>query len=221
MEPTFFATPDDFRAWLEAHHDTETELLVGFHKKGSGRPSITWPESVDQALCFGWIDGVRRRIDDDSYTIRFTPRKPRSTWSAVNVRRVDELTELGAHAPGGRRGLRAPQRRPDRDLRLRAAQDGRGSTPSRSGASRPTRGRGSGSRPSPPCYRRTATYWVISAKRPETRERRLEQLIEDSAAGPDDPLAHAAVGARRVRRRASVSAAPATAAAPAHSTAAS
>ena len=124
MEPTFFATPDDFRAWLEAHHDTESELLVGFHKKGSGRPSITWPESVDQALCFGWIDGVRRRIDDDSYSIRFTPRKQRSTWSAVNVRRVERAHRARAHAAGGRRGLRAPQRRPDRDLRLRAAQDG-------------------------------------------------------------------------------------------------
>ena len=101
MEPTFFATPEDFRAWLEEHHDTETELLVGFHKKGSGRPSITWPESVDQALCFGWIDGVRRRIDDDSYSIRFTPRKQRSTWSAVNVRRVGELTELGLMRPAG------------------------------------------------------------------------------------------------------------------------
>jgi uncharacterized protein YdeI (YjbR/CyaY-like superfamily) len=79
MDPTFFATPDAFRAWLQEHHETESELLVGFHKKGSGRPSITWPESVDQALCFGWIDGVRRRIDDDSSSIRFPPRKPSST----------------------------------------------------------------------------------------------------------------------------------------------
>ena len=101
MEPTFFATPEDFRAWLDAHHGTESELLAGLHKKGSGRASITWPESVDQALCFGWIDGVRRRIDDDSYSIRFTPRKQRSTWSAVNVKRVGELTELGLMRPAG------------------------------------------------------------------------------------------------------------------------
>ena len=101
MEPTFFATPDEFRAWLQEHHATESELLVGFHKKGSGRPSITWPQSVDQALCFGWIDGVRRRIDDAGYSIRFTPRKARSTWSAINVRRVGELTAQGLMHPAG------------------------------------------------------------------------------------------------------------------------
>src|SRR3954452_22761311 len=95
MEPTFFAAPADFRAWLERHHDSVSELLVGVHKKGSGRPSITWPEAVDQALCFGWIDGVRRRVDDTSYTIRFTPRTATSRWSRVNVRRVGELTEAG------------------------------------------------------------------------------------------------------------------------------
>src|SRR5919204_6825845 len=110
MEPTFFATPADFRAWLERHHDSVSELLVGFHKKGSGRPSITWPEAVDQALCFGWIDGVRRRIDEDSYTIRFTPRKPSSTWSAVHVKRMEELIEEGLVAPAG---LAAFERRSD------------------------------------------------------------------------------------------------------------
>jgi uncharacterized protein YdeI (YjbR/CyaY-like superfamily) len=101
MEPTFFATPDEFGAWLQEHHATASELLVGFHKKDSGRPSITWPQAVDQALCFGWIDGVRRRIDDASYSIRFTPRKARSTWSAVNVRRVGELTAEGLMHPAG------------------------------------------------------------------------------------------------------------------------
>ncbi len=110
MEPIFFATPADFRAWLEEHHATETELIVGFHKKSSGRPSITWPEAVDQALCFGWIDGVRRRIDDDSYSNRCTPRKPRSNWSAINVKRVAELTELGLMHPAG---LAAFERRSD------------------------------------------------------------------------------------------------------------
>src|SRR5919108_1965643 len=110
MEPTFFATPDEFRAWLERHHDSVSELLVGFHKKGSGRPSITWPEAVDQALCFGWIDGVRRRIDDTSYSIRFTPRKARSTWSAVNIKRMKELVDGGLVAPAG---LAAFERRAD------------------------------------------------------------------------------------------------------------
>src|SRR5512135_1471874 len=97
--PTFFPTPADFRRWLEAHHATEKELLVGFYKTGSGKPSITWPESVDQALCFGWIDGIRKRVDDESYTIRFTPRKPTSTWSAVNIKRIEELTKLGLMTP--------------------------------------------------------------------------------------------------------------------------
>ena len=95
VTPTFFATPAEFRAWLEAHHDEARELWVGYYKKGSGRPSITWPESVDEALCFGWIDGVRKGIDDVSYMNRFTPRKPRSVWSAVNIKRVGELAELG------------------------------------------------------------------------------------------------------------------------------
>src|ERR687895_340334 len=107
MKATFFATPADFRAWLERHHETVGELLVGFYKKGSGRPSITWPESVDEALCFGWIDGVRRTIDDESYSIRFTPRRRRSIWSLVNVKRVAELTKLGRMQPAGLRAFEA------------------------------------------------------------------------------------------------------------------
>ena len=95
MDPMFFATPDAFRDWLEEHHDTETELSVGFWKRGSGRPSISWPEAVDQALCFGWIDGVRRSLGADAYTIRFTPRRPRSIWSTVNTRRFAALDVQG------------------------------------------------------------------------------------------------------------------------------
>src|SRR5262245_41893754 len=106
-EPRFFATPDELRAWFTKNADAEKELLVGFYRKGSGRPSITWPESVDQALCFGWIDGVRRGLDDESYTIRFTPRKPRSNWSVVNIRRVQELTEAGLMRPAGLRAFEA------------------------------------------------------------------------------------------------------------------
>ena len=96
MKPRFFATADAFREWLKNNHDKVDELLVGFYKRGSGKPSITWPESVDQALCFGWIDGVRRRIDDESYSIRFTPRRRESIWSAVNIRRVKQLIENAA-----------------------------------------------------------------------------------------------------------------------------
>src|SRR4051812_49571128 len=124
MEPTFFATPAQFRAWLEEHHDSASELLVGFYKKGSGRPSITWPESVDQALCFGWIDGVRRSLGDEAYTIRFTPRKPRSNWSAVNVARMDELAAEGLVAPAG--GAPVQRRRGGRPPRLSSPHPKRG-----------------------------------------------------------------------------------------------
>src|SRR5438067_9688419 len=101
MKPTFFATPSAFRRWLEEHHDTTQEVRVGFYKKSSGKPSVTWPEAVDEALCFGWIDGVRKSIDESSYTIRFTPRKTGSIWSAVNIKRVGELSQLGRMQPEG------------------------------------------------------------------------------------------------------------------------
>jgi uncharacterized protein YdeI (YjbR/CyaY-like superfamily) len=106
-KPTFFPTPDDFRAWLEAHHDKFPELVVGFYKKDSGKPSITWPESVDAALCFGWIDGVRRSIDETSYTIRFTPRRPTSTWSAVNIKRVGQLKKMSLMHQAGLKAFAA------------------------------------------------------------------------------------------------------------------
>jgi uncharacterized protein YdeI (YjbR/CyaY-like superfamily) len=188
MEPTFFATPDEFRAWLQEHHATASELLVGFHKKDSGRPSITWPQAVDQALCFGWIDGVRRRIDDASYSIRFTPRKARSTWSAVNVRRVGELTAEGLMHPAG---LAAFERRSADRTAIYSYEQRRGAELD---AEQKRRFRANERawawfEAQPPSYRRTATHWVISAKRAETTERRLERLIADSAAGrPMPPL---------------------------------
>ncbi|GII00852.1 YdeI/OmpD-associated family protein [Planobispora takensis] len=183
MEPLFFTASRDFRTWLEEHHDTETEVLVGFHKKGTGRPSMTWSESVDQALCFGWIDGVRTSLGPDSYTIRFTPRKARSTWSAVNIAKVAELAERGLMRPAG---VRAYERRTEDNSRIYSHERGeqavldeeqerlfRANAPAwewfRTQA--------------PPGYRRTALHWVTSAKKPETRARRLLQLIEDSAAG--------------------------------------
>jgi uncharacterized protein YdeI (YjbR/CyaY-like superfamily) len=101
MEPIFFRSPADFREWLQVNAHLEKELLVGFHKVGSGKPSMTWPESVDEALCFGWIDGVRKTIDHESYTIRFTPRKATSIWSAVNIKKVAELTAKGLMQPAG------------------------------------------------------------------------------------------------------------------------
>src|SRR6185295_16511053 len=95
MQPKFFKTQSDFRKWLKSHHSSETELWVGYYKKDSGKPSITWPQSVDEALCFGWIDGIRKSIDEVSYKIRFTPRRSRSIWSSVNIKRVDELNKQG------------------------------------------------------------------------------------------------------------------------------
>lgn len=101
MTPTFFPTQSDFRTWLEKNHKTETELIVGYYKVDSGKPSMTWSQSVDQALCFGWIDGVRRSIDKESYCIRFTPRRPTSIWSDINIKKVEELTEQGLMLPEG------------------------------------------------------------------------------------------------------------------------
>jgi uncharacterized protein YdeI (YjbR/CyaY-like superfamily) len=186
VRPLFFATVEEFGAWLEQHHESARELLVGFHKKGSGRPSITWPESVEQALRFGWIDGVRRSHGDDSYTIRFTPRRPASNWSAVNVAKVEELKARGLMAPAGLRAYeaRTPERTgvysferaeaavlpPDLEERLRA----------NAAAADWFEGRPRG-------YRKTAIHWVISAKKEETRMRRLQQLIDCSAEGRTVP----------------------------------
>jgi uncharacterized protein YdeI (YjbR/CyaY-like superfamily) len=182
MEPTFFAAPADFRAWLERHHDSVSELLVGFHKKGSGRPSITWPEAVDQALCFGWIDGVRRRIDDARYSIRFTPRARRSTWSAVNVKRMKELIDEDLVAPAG---FAAFERRADDRTAIYSYEQRRNATldPVEEQRLRADKRANAFFEAQPPSYRRAAIHWVTSAKKPETRERRLAQLIERSAAG--------------------------------------
>jgi uncharacterized protein YdeI (YjbR/CyaY-like superfamily) len=186
VKPVFFATPEEFGAWLEEHHETAAELLVGFHKKGSGRPTITWPESVEQALRFGWIDGIRRSLGDESYTIRFTPRKPTSNWSLVNVAKVEELKERGLMTPAGLRAYAA--RRAERTGVYSSERKEAAVLPdefeqrfkANSAAWEWFRARAAG-------YRRTATHWVISAKKEETRQRRLQQLIECSAEGRDVP----------------------------------
>lgn len=180
--PRFFATPAAFRAWLHAHHASETELVVGFYTKGSGKPSITWPESVDEALCYGWIDGVRRSLDDDSYSIRFTPRRPSSNWSKVNMAKVAILLESGRMMPAGlaawerRDSVRSGSYSFERDdvVALDAAAERR---------FKRSRAAWAYFQAQPPGYRRLATHYVISAKRPETRERRLDVLIECSARG--------------------------------------
>ena len=178
----FFAAPADFRAWLDKHHATEQELSVGFYKRESGRPSITWPESVDCALSYGWIDGVRNSIDEISYRIRFTPRKPRSIWSAINVKRVAELTKLGLMRPAGvtafearkgdKTGIYAYEQRKNAKL-----------PPAYEKQFRANKKAWAYFQAQPPWYQRTASYRVISAKQEETRQKRLDQLIKDSAAG--------------------------------------
>jgi uncharacterized protein YdeI (YjbR/CyaY-like superfamily) len=181
-EIVFFATPAEFRAWLTEHHATAAELWVGFYKKGSGRPSITWPEAVDEALCVGWIDGLRKSIDGESYRIRFTPRKARSIWSAVNIARVAELTAHGRMQPAGlaafeqrsedRSGLYSYEQRSD--LALSAADEERFRANSAAWAFFQAQ---------PPSYRHGALHWVLSAKQETTRQRRLATLIDDSANG--------------------------------------
>ena len=182
MKPTFFATPAEWRAWLEKHHARQEELLVGFYKRDSGRPSITWPESVDQALCFGWIDGVRKRIDDVSYTIRFTPRKAGSIWSAINLKRVQELTAQGLMTPAG---LKAHEARTEEKSRVYSyeQQDAPTLSPGYAKQLKANKPAWTFFQAQAPWYQRGAIHWVMSAKKEETRLKRLATLIEDSGSG--------------------------------------
>jgi uncharacterized protein YdeI (YjbR/CyaY-like superfamily) len=182
VKPVFFRTPSDFRAWLEKHHDTASELYVGFYKKASGKPSITWPESVDAALSFGWIDGVRKSLDEKRYVIRFTPRKPRSTWSAVNIKRVKELTGLGLMRPAG---LKAFEARADERSAIYSYEQRKAGVldPASEREFRANEKAWTFFQAQPPSYRKAAIWWIISAKKEETRRRRLAALIADSARG--------------------------------------
>jgi uncharacterized protein YdeI (YjbR/CyaY-like superfamily) len=178
---TYFRTPADFRKWLAVHHRSARELWVGFHKKSSGTPSITWPESVDEALCAGWIDGIRKSIDDDRYTIRFTPRRRGSIWSAVNIKRVSALRREKRMLPAGleafkdrrenRSGIYAYEQRRDR-------------------LEEPYAGMMKKHKPAweffeaqPPGYRKVIGWWIVSARQEETRLKRLATLVEASARG--------------------------------------
>jgi uncharacterized protein YdeI (YjbR/CyaY-like superfamily) len=179
-KPLFFHSPSAWRAWLEKHHAETEELWVGLYKRDSGRPSITWPEAVDGALCFGWIDGIRKSIDEVSYKIRFTPRKPRSVWSAVNVKRATELSTLGLMHPAGlaafekRDGNRSEiysyeQRKA---AKLPAAYEAKFRNDSEAWKFFQSQ---------PPGYQRICSWWVMSAKKEETRWKRLAVLIEHSS----------------------------------------
>jgi len=181
-DPVFFSDADAFRRWLEAHHGTATEVVVGYHKVGTGQPSMTWPESVAEALCFGWIDGIRRRIDDSRYSIRFTPRKRTSTWSAVNVRTMERLVAEGrVHAAG----LAAYAARSDANTGIYSYERGEPAvlTADAQRAFQAHAAAWAYFQAQPPSYRRTATHFVVSAVRPETRAKRLALLIACSAKG--------------------------------------
>src|SRR3954454_10571360 len=182
QQPIFFRTAAEFRRWLKAHHSKTTEQWIGFYRKDSNRPSITWPESVDEALCFGWIDGLRKSIDAYSYKIRFTPRRATTVWSAVNARRMRELIRAGRVQKAG---LAAFDRRTETKTAIYSYEN-------RDAAILPISAIATFRRhrkawrwftSQSPSYRQTAIWWVVSAKRPETRQKRLEIFISDSASG--------------------------------------
>jgi uncharacterized protein YdeI (YjbR/CyaY-like superfamily) len=181
MTIKFFKSPADFRKWLRQHHATTQEQWVGFYKKGSGRPSITWPESVDEALCFGWIDGIRKTIDDVSYKIRFTPRRKASIWSAVNIKRVEELTRNGLMQPAG---LEAYQARKESKSGIYSYEQKQRSAEIPAQYEKLLKRNKTAwefFQAQPAWYRKQAFWWVVSAKKEETRLKRLEQLIETFA----------------------------------------
>jgi uncharacterized protein YdeI (YjbR/CyaY-like superfamily) len=180
-KPTFFATPSDFRNWLSDNHDRVTELLVGYYKVGSGKPGMTWSESVDQAICYGWIDGVRQSIDKESYFIRFTPRKSKSTWSAVNLKKVEALSAKGLMMPPGLAVFNLRKENisniysyeieevPLSDNYLTIFKTHKDAW--------------SVFQSLPQSYQKTAIHWVMEAKQELTREKRLNELIRESASG--------------------------------------
>lgn len=181
MRPIFFDSPASFRDWLVQHHASKTEVLVGYFRKGTGHPTMSWSESVDQALCFGWIDGVRRTVDDARYCIRFTPRKPTSIWSAINVAKVEALEKAGLMTAAGRAAyaLRKPERTAIYAFERKSAAAFSEAQLEQFKANPKAH---TYFEAQPPGYRRTLTHWVVSAKRPETQAKRLAQLISASAA---------------------------------------
>jgi len=179
-EPTYFETEAEFRRWLESNHESAGELLVGFHKKSSGLPSIDWPQARDQALCFGWIDGIRRSLGERDYTIRFTPRRKGSIWSNVNVARFEALKSDGQMTEAGVRAFEENKGRSGVYAYENAVRE---LTGEETAQFRRNEAAWSDWEKRPPGYRRVILHWIASAKKPETRARRLAVLIEDSAAG--------------------------------------
>ena len=179
--PTFFATPADFSAWLADNHASEDHLWVGYYKKATGEPSITWENSVREALCFGWIDGVRKTVDDEAYMIRFTPRKPGSVWSQKNIDMVEELRIEGRMTPAGLKAYANRDVHPDSGYRVSEFSAELPDDLTRRFKASPDAWQFYQAQPAG--YRRLAATWVLSAKREETRERRFTTLVDDSASG--------------------------------------
>jgi uncharacterized protein YdeI (YjbR/CyaY-like superfamily) len=176
MKPRFFSSPEKFREWLEQNHDSATELLLGFHKKSSGKKSVTYSEALDEALCYGWIDGVRKNLDETSYTIRFTPRKPRSIWSNVNVKHVERLTKERRMRPAG---IEAYARRDPKRTGIYAFENRpREFSPELEKAFRKNKAAWSFFEKQPPGYKRVIVFWVMEAKKEETRIKRFKQLVD-------------------------------------------
>jgi uncharacterized protein YdeI (YjbR/CyaY-like superfamily) len=184
QRPTFFPTAADFRRWLASNHETAPELLVGFWKKASGKQSIDWPQARDQALCFGWIDGIRKSLGEDAYTIRFTPRRKGSIWSKVNVERFEALKAAGQMTPAGERANEEGKEKTglysyERPLAELTADE--------TAQFRKNKAAWADWEKRPPGYRKVVLHWVTSAKRPETHAKRLATLIKCCAKGEKIP----------------------------------
>lgn len=181
MSPVFFKNQDEFREWLRKNHLKETELIVGFHKVTSGKPNMSWSQSVDQALCFGWIDGVRRSIDKDSYCIRFTPRRAGSIWSAVNIKKIEELTKNGLMYPAGTEIFAS---RKPANANLYSFENKPNELPEEFEKKfRANKKAWEFFSKLAPSYKRTTMFWIMAAKQEETRKRRLDKTIEESEKG--------------------------------------
>lgn len=181
MEPVFFPTPNDLRKWFRRNAARADELWVGYYKKGTGQPSVTWPDSVDEALCVGWIDGIRKRIDAESYKVRFTPRRRRSIWSAVNIARATALTKEKRMQPAG---LKAFAARIARKSGIYSYEQRPAELPGPDAAAlRQNKKAWTFFQAQPPSYRKMIVWWIVSAKREETRQARLTKLIAASASG--------------------------------------
>jgi len=196
MKIVFFQTPGELQSWLEESHHNSEELWVGFYHKSSGKPSISYPEALDEALCFGWIDGVRKKVNANAYTIRFTPRKPRSQWSAINIKKAEKLSSAGRMRPPGLQafeGAKNQSRKYSYEQRHESILNKKDERRFRA-----NRKAWDFFQAQAPWYRRTATFWVVSARQEETRQSRLATLIADSERGqPIKPLRRSPVPKRK------------------------